>query len=353
MLTLQNDSLEFTFPAVHERARFRIEFQRTLRLPDDGRQYPLPPGLGRFPVRHVDAARQVPTEWRTHGGVLTPLYSAEALWIRFSPEGHGPVFPFAVRVAAGKINAVSGAPWSPVFAAGDYVVAPPQPWLDGFAVAKGQIRQFVAAPLGAGLTVEQQLTGREEHGGLQIEVRPLKREVYARLEADWWARRNAWRPARNGRGGVLRSASLHNSNTSSFRSFMSLSDQGGGAAMGLGAGGLMRQQVHRDPYGVGDWDSTSERVFVHLVHAQAWESVTGERPPETPCSVETYALHGLPWFSHYSDGALLGGSPALQQVQTVGQVAAHKGVPFLPSNESVVVSPAAVVPTGPVRTGNW
>lgn len=32
-----------------------------------------------------------------------------------------------------------------------YLVAPDQPWLDGFCVQKGLIRQFVAMPLGQGL----------------------------------------------------------------------------------------------------------------------------------------------------------------------------------------------------------
>jgi hypothetical protein len=31
-----------------------ITFQRTLRIPDDGHTYPLPPGLGQFPVRKVE-----------------------------------------------------------------------------------------------------------------------------------------------------------------------------------------------------------------------------------------------------------------------------------------------------------
>jgi hypothetical protein len=29
---------------------FAVSFQRTLRIPDDGGVYPLPPGLGRFPL---------------------------------------------------------------------------------------------------------------------------------------------------------------------------------------------------------------------------------------------------------------------------------------------------------------
>ena len=33
--------------------RFSVTFQRTLRIPDDGSTYPLPPGLGNFQVFHV------------------------------------------------------------------------------------------------------------------------------------------------------------------------------------------------------------------------------------------------------------------------------------------------------------
>ena len=49
MITLEADRLVFRFPEVHEDAACAIEFQRTLRIPDDERAYPLPPGLGRLP----------------------------------------------------------------------------------------------------------------------------------------------------------------------------------------------------------------------------------------------------------------------------------------------------------------
>ena len=82
MIELKQDALFFSFPEVHERARLRIEFQRTLRIPDDGRDYPLPPGLGRFPVRHVDDfAKEVPEVWLRHGGVTLPMYQSEAMWL--------------------------------------------------------------------------------------------------------------------------------------------------------------------------------------------------------------------------------------------------------------------------------
>ena len=54
MIELLNNQLTFRFPDVHQKAVCHIDFQRTLRIPDDNREYPLPPGLGRFPVEHVD-----------------------------------------------------------------------------------------------------------------------------------------------------------------------------------------------------------------------------------------------------------------------------------------------------------
>lgn len=54
MIELKRNQLIFSFPEVHPGARLTVEFQRTLRIPDDGRTYPLPPGLGRFPLQHVD-----------------------------------------------------------------------------------------------------------------------------------------------------------------------------------------------------------------------------------------------------------------------------------------------------------
>ncbi len=43
----------------------RIGFQRTLRIPDNGKTHPLPPGLGKFPLRHVD-------DDETQGNVTLP-----------------------------------------------------------------------------------------------------------------------------------------------------------------------------------------------------------------------------------------------------------------------------------------
>src|SRR5690606_38209480 len=182
MPTLEDNRLVFRFPQIENDASFSIEFQRTLRIPDSDQTYPLPPGLGRFPVRHVeDYADKLPAVTASRGGVLFPMWQAEAMWLNFRNEGLGwrPNFPVAIKIAAGKINAVTGEPWRSGLHRNpqDYMVSPGQPWLDGFAVEKGVIRQFVAMPLGEGYSVEEQLSGQAEWGGIQISVTPLKKHV--------------------------------------------------------------------------------------------------------------------------------------------------------------------------------
>ena len=100
---------------------------------------------------------------------------------------------------------MSGKPWKPELDAADhdYVVVPEQPWLDGFCVAKDVIRQFVAMPLGSGYSVEEQITGKPEHGGLQVLVYPMKKERYEPiLKAREEARRRAQEEAQRSRGRV-------------------------------------------------------------------------------------------------------------------------------------------------------
>jgi hypothetical protein len=184
MIVLQDDNLVFRFPDVHEHAEAGMEFQRTLRIPDDGKTYPLPPGLGALPVRHVeDYEARVPADWCDRAGVMMPLYQAEAMWISFGGGRRFGGYPCAIKIAAGKINAISGKPWRPQLDASerDYIVVPEQPWLDGFCIAQDVIRQFVAMPLGSGYSVEEQITGKAEHGGLQIVVYPMKKERYEEI----------------------------------------------------------------------------------------------------------------------------------------------------------------------------
>jgi hypothetical protein len=90
---------------VHK-ARVSIDFHRTLRLPDDGQVYLLPSGFGRFPLRPVDlCSKHLPASCIERGGLLMPMYQAEALWLGFNNR-----YPWAFKVGAGPINALNGHP---------------------------------------------------------------------------------------------------------------------------------------------------------------------------------------------------------------------------------------------------
>ncbi len=299
MIELKSNKLVFSFPEVHPEARLEIEFERTLRIPDDGRDHFLPPGLGAFPLKHVDDfAAGVPLHWLRHGGVMLPMHQAEALWLNFHSahiRGHGAPYPFAVKIAAGKIDAVSGEEWSNGLhgVPQDYVVVPEQPWLDGFCVEKGVIRQFIAMPLGKGYTAEEQITGKGEFGGLQIIAYPMKREAFERLF-----------PKGPDRFGLPMDAMSIRASTTD---------------MGLGAGGRMRQEIYDDPFEFEDWDrSCSSRCFVHIANSLLWQAITNEAPPTTPPTAKEYTAAGFPWFDYYNEGAeALEGSDILKQLRSV------------------------------------
>jgi hypothetical protein len=325
MIELKSDRLLFSFPDVHPDAKLEICFQRTFRIPDDGKTYPLPPGFGFFPLCHVDDhPRRVSPDWLERGGVMLPMYQSEAMWLRFSARSvarRWTSYPFAIKVAAGKINAVTGKNWSDGLNSvpQDYMVAPRQPWLDGFCVEKGLIRQFVAMPLGAGYTAEEQLTGQAEHGGLQIVVYPMKREVFERRFPERELER-IWRGSAT--SGMLRTKKAL---------------RGDRGDMGLAAGGRMKQEIYSDPFGLDDWDLDQKgRCFVHIANSLVWREITGRQPPTTPPTAKEYAKAGLPWFDYYDDQAeALAGAPALAGLKSVAELGAEKGDVPLPENESV------------------
>lgn len=328
MIELKDDQLRFRFPEVHADAHVSIDFRRTLRIPDDDNDYPLPPGLGRFPLRHVDDfAARLPDAWKRRGGVTLPMYQSEALWVNLSGS-----YPFAVKVATGKIDAVTGEHWSDGIHRDpqDYMVVPGQPWLDGYCFEKGIIRQFIAMPLGAGYTVEEQLTGTAEHGGLQVVAYPMKAEVYARILE---ARR--------------REASRRELLYTDMLMEVVACPRPASPAMGLAPGGRMRQQIYDDPHPFDVWDTRhASRCFVHIANSLTWRAVTGEHPPTPPLTAAEYTRHGLPWFDYYDgDRQALAGADKLAKVRSVRQLGDEKGDVPLPENESV--TPGKTVPLRP------
>lgn len=251
--------------------RFSVTFQRTLRVPSDGSTYPLPPGLGRLPVLPVEAAGDLaPAFMRERGGFFVPLYQSEALWLAF---GGAWWKPNAVQVGVGAVNAISAQPWEAPLAADpqNYLICPDQLWLDGINAGDGFVRQFVAVELGSGSTVEGQLTGAEEVGGIQLRVHEP-------------------RPGRFPEHPPERKETLLSGRPQAS------------PEMGLGAGGKLRQKIYPDPYGVATWEPAGAAAFsVHLVNSEQYRAMTGREPPPSPVSAALYTEHGLPWFDLYEE----------------------------------------------------
>lgn len=331
----------------HEHVTFgnlSIAFHRTLRLPDDGRSYPLPPSLGHFPVCRVeDHADRVPDSWLAHGGVFIPMYQREAAWLSFS----GPDWrPQALKIAVGMVNAVSGEPWSERIVPGeeqDYLVCPPQPWLDGINAGEGVVRQFVAMPLGMGYTVEGQVTGEELFGGIQLLSFDPKPGRFSDAPPPRAFAQRAFAP------------------TMVYDALAPLDSGAAGTELGIAAGGRMEQAIYPDPHGPDTWDNTKTgRVFVHIVNSMLYEQITGRKAPQTPVTARTYAEHGYPWYDLYDEHlGDVAPSDALAGVESVKEMDAGKG--FTPQQDDASVHvPDHVVkkahvpkPKDVVADGDW
>jgi hypothetical protein len=278
-------------------ASLRVGIQRTLRIPDDGRTYPLPPALGRLPVRRAaDHSGRVPAHWLDGAHFLVPMRAHEAAWLQFAGK---PSHPRAVKVGVGTMDALTGSAWNEALTASpqNYIVCPYQPWLDGFKVAAGRVRQFIAVPLQAGLTVEHQLTGMET-GGVEIACFEPRRDIdRGRLRKPRGARRE----------------------------------------LGIGAGGRVQQRIYPDPLGIETWHAAPVSVVrIHLLDANEFAAITGEEAPPSPIDAATYSRFGLPWFVVYDSAR--GELPATQSLSAV------KSVEELSDRPTGSVSPSAESP---------
>ena len=273
--------------------RLSVALHRTLRVPEDDRDYPLPPGLGRLPAHRVeDFANGVPASWRRHEAVFVPLFQREAMWLGFDGRWW---HPNAVTLAAGGVNVITGHPATETISAQpqDYLVIPDQPWLDGFQLQPGVVRQFVAAPLGWRTTVAEQL-GSEDASALRIRVFDA---VPGRFPE-----RAPPEPDRIMEGAPMAMV--------------------GGLEMGFAAGGRIVQKLYTDEYGIESWQPEPVAdLIVYVVNSEAYEQITGHPCPPTPVSPEDYTNAGLPWFELYDEArSPLATTNWLHHLKTIGQV---------------------------------
>ncbi|KAI0595101.1 hypothetical protein F4775DRAFT_387263 [Biscogniauxia sp. FL1348] len=283
----------------------QIWFHRTIRVPDNLGTSQLPPGLGDFPLFQVKQyASKMPANMVARGGVFFPMHQKEALWIRMRATA-----PFMVKIYAGGVNAISGEHKAESaetrqrradrHARGeniqDYVVAPLQYWVDGFAVAPGVVRQFVAMPVGSGYSLEAQF-GDETLGGLQLEITPARPE------------------------------------TGPWKSGPSSSSSSQAAPMGIAPGGRIVQCIRKDPYDPAIWSrDTTLAVPVQILNSAGFRAVTGRDPPPSPIDARAYAAAGLPFFqldeSAWAGSAIAGYFPSLQSVNEREQALGVAGGP--------------------------
>jgi hypothetical protein len=303
---MNSDVLEICLDKVTENEFFdeirvgrftRISFHRTLRIPEDGRDYPLPAGLGRFPIHRVeDYADKVPVKWLEEGGFFIPLYQKEALFLQFDgPNWH----PTIAKVCVGKINAISGKPYSETLSRQnqDYVVIPDQKWLDGICSGEGLVRQFVAMPLGQGYTIEAQVTDEESFGGFQVVAFECITGKFPERD-----------PTEDER---MRNVEYFRKHTCLYSSPTVLYQEAE-VSMGIAAGGSIKQKIPKDTYGVDSWNTKRKRsLTIHLVNSLAYKAITGIDPPPSPITAAEYQRAKIPWFSHYDEIAPIVKPPSI------------------------------------------
>jgi hypothetical protein len=228
------------------------------------------------------------------------MYQREALWLLFGGESWK---PNAVMVGVGDVNALTGEPMKPKLQTDpqNYLVCPDQLWLDGIHSNNGSVRQFVSMPLGLGDTVEEQLSGEDALGGIQLVVYEPKPGLFPDEPPVGWM-------------------------DSTFEEEAAPS-LGSSVQMGLGAGGSIRQKVYPDKYGMETWDNANcGAVVIHIANSKQYYKITGQPPPATPVSARTYTEAGLPWFDLYDETTDdIPASERFQQVVPLSQRQEQRG----------------------------
>lgn len=303
-----------------------VVFHRTVRVADGRTPSSLPPSLGTMKAYKVAEYKdKCPESWEPDA-VFVALHDTEALWMSFRSAR-----PVAILTGAGGLNALTGEKLGTKLAESNYLVAPPQPWLDGWKSDDGCVYQFVASPYkgGEGITVAEQLLGKESKtGAIGIAVfepkdpklgvthpKPIEgygSSAYDSSEYQW---QGAVGSASCGDEDsvTLDSLSLEKSVLSSkHKPSLSLKQKPASILnstrrsrtlraraasltprktldeMGIGKGGKIVQKIYPDPYGMDKWqESPVAAVAVYVVNAQAFQEITGEQVP-APVSHESY-----------------------------------------------------------------
>lgn len=303
----------------------RVDFHRTVRVADGRTPAALPPSFGITELHPVEMFKEkCPKTW-DHKGFFIALHDTEALWLSFDTSSWRPV---AILVGAGGINAISGEKLGTKLEKDNYLVAPPQPWLDGWKSPDGCVYQFVATPhqKGEGKSVGEQLIGKESvTGGIGVAVFHPNAKFHMPVP----------KPVTNysGLAGPIHVNSLLGSpkvvagGPEPAYAGTRVMDFSEGAEMGIGKGGKILQKIYADPHGIDIWDTAPVALgSVYLVNAVVFSQITGKVHPR-PVGQAGYKG---PWYEvkdeHLADNPGSGKFTNLESVPEKPVVSAPDGV---------------------------
>lgn len=265
--------------------QMHVTLHRTVRVAEGRAAANLPPSLGRMQTYAVkDYRKRCPGLWEDEG-VFVGLHDKEALWLSFDT-----LVPVALLVGAGAVNALTGTVLGTRLEKDNYLVTPPQPWLDGWKADDGTVYQFVATAFdkGKGHTVAEQLIGeKSQTGGIGIALFESKDPLHPKVLP------------RPGVAGIHEPLSMPMMGACTSSSVITRSAASSGvrrahvpfSEMGLGKGGRITQKVYEDPYGLDVWKTTpSQTMAIYIVHAELLAELTG-LPIAPPVSQESYQGH--------------------------------------------------------------
>jgi len=185
-------------------------------------------------------------------------------------------------------------------------------------------------PLGEGYTVEEQVTGKAEFGGIQLCVydskqKPKKQHTWEDSDQFFYStskskeenkkKLSISKPTQNYK-------QCQESKMMSFDSFETNDE----SEMGISSGGKMKQSIYKDEYGHNFWNQDKfGRVFVHIVNSTMYEKITGKKPPKTPVDASLYKSYGYTWYDLYDEHIpTIKKSNILGQVKSVNQIDQEK-----------------------------
>lgn len=262
-----------------------IKFEHPRRPPDDAKFYVFSPGLEELPLRPAtDFPDTLPASWLKQTDFLMPMNASDPFLIRFISN-----YPFAVKLAAGNLDAVTGGPQL----AG--LQKEPRNYLvvSGESTVKGvQERSFVL-PLDAGCEVNEQFFPDQKIGRIHLQICPLRVESYFGEEVahsipPTLREYFAWFVY----GPSLRARWAEIKRMDEKQRSEPLTDEFGAIVLNRKYEDELDWRYIRelgDLREVADWDQArSKRCCVHVCNSSVWRRITSTNPPQARLSAECY-----------------------------------------------------------------